>query len=276
MKKILLVAALIPVMASAQKTPDSSKLQLPQPVKEKIKSILPNVNQVINPSNNQHAYRVLPWVHRFLDTASAASINRFLRETTDSTLQLLQYESITARHSYFLENPYSPNDKDGDGVRSIESGGADCDDLNNNTFPGNNEQCEGYFIFTAYEKKYILINRYQDEDCDYATVAGPSPDGDEDHDKQICNTCINYSGRIPSGTDRVAVVPTLSAISLGNPNRNYTIRGYDCDDHNYSLIRASQICIDERTIAVCENGKWRYYPCQKCVTQPNGTGVVVE
>jgi hypothetical protein len=74
----------------------------------------------------------------------------------------------------------------------------------------------------------------------------------------------------------VVVIPTVSAISLGNPGRTYTVRGWDCDDHNPALTKTSQICINETTIAVCENGKWKLYPCRKCVTQPNGTGVVVE
>lgn len=278
MKQILLFWVLLPLLLHAQKDPDSSKLRLPQGLKENLKSILPNVQPAVNPMNNQHAYRTLPWLHRFLDTASEQSINRFLSEGNDSILQLTQYETMSARHAYSRDNPRSTNDKDGDGTQSIESGGGDCDDLDNDSYRGNPERCSGYRVFSTWGKKYIIINKYHDEDCDPTTVAGAKPDGDEDGDKQICFSCLNYSPRIPVGSDpaQVAIIPTPSAISLGNPNRSYTVRGYDCDDHNPALIRASQICIDARTIAVCENGKWRYYPCIRCVRQPNGSGVVME
>jgi hypothetical protein len=275
MKQLLLFLILLPVFLRAQNNPDSNKLKVTEGLKEKVKSILPNL-QVVRPLNAQNAYRTLPWLHRFLDTASATSISRFLTEGNDSTLQLVHYETMTARHAYFMGEAASDPDKDGDGFRSISVGGNDCDDLDNNNYPGNAERCQGYYIFTAWEKKYIIIAKYHDEDCSPGTIAGAAPDGDDDRDNQVSCSCLNYASEIPAGYGQVAIAPTISAIMLGNPNRRYTIRGFDCDDHNPALIRVSQVCRDERTIAVCENGKWRNYPCRRCVTQPNGSGVVVE
>ena len=273
MRKLLLIVFLVPSFLQAQN--DSSKLSIPQLLKEKVKSILQSPGVVI-PVNNKYAYQTLPWLHKFLDTASGSSIDKFLAETEDSILQMVYFESIVAKRANTKDNPYSINDKDGDGTASIAAGGTDCDDLDRNTYRGNPEKCEGYFIFEGWQKKYIMINRYHDEDCNPCSISGYRPDGDKDMDGQVCFTCSNYSTNIPMGCDQVSTMPTTSKFLMGDPTRRYTTRGWDCDDRNPAIIRASQVCIDEKTIAVCENGKWKYYPCRKCVTQPNGIGVVVD
>lgn len=275
MKVQLLLLFFLPGLIQAQKISDLKKV-VPSVISKVLPGVhQPNLEQVINPTPGPNDYRTLPWLHQFLDTASVSSVYKFLKETNDSVLQLVHYETMSVLHAI----NYSPpgTDKDRDGHTSAESGGDDCDDLDGNCHPGNPETCSGYRLFDAWKKKYIIIYKYHDEDCNPCTVTGYPPDGDMDGDKIICSSCLNYSARSPIGCPYdLAIVPTVSAISLSNPLRAFTIRGGDCDDHNPALGRASQICIDKRTVAVCENGEWKYYPCTKCVVQPNGTGVVAE
>jgi hypothetical protein len=54
------------------------------------------------------------------------------------------------------------------------------------------------------------------------------------------------------------------------------ICGNDCDDKNFSLIKNSQKCIGSANAGMCVNGEWQIIPCKKCITQANGTGIVIE
>ncbi len=63
-------------------------------------------------------------------------------------------------------------DIDGDGVRSVVCGGADCDDDDANRFPGNAEVCDAAGV---------------DEDCDPATVGERDVDGDGVSSALCCN-----------------------------------------------------------------------------------------
>jgi hypothetical protein len=56
----------------------------------------------------------------------------------------------------------------------------------------------------------------------------------------------------------------------------YATHGLDCDDTNPAIGKNSQKCIGENKVATCVSGKWELKDCRKCVTQPNGTGLVVE
>ena len=63
-------------------------------------------------------------------------------------------------------------DRDGDGVDSIDCGGADCDDSDPNRFPGNVEVCD---------------EEAHDEDCDPMTIGNRDLDGDGYIDRRCGN-----------------------------------------------------------------------------------------
>ncbi|NIS37211.1 MAG: hypothetical protein GWO04_47970, partial [Actinobacteria bacterium] len=69
-------------------------------------------------------------------------------------------------------------DADGDGVDAIECGGRDCDDSDDQRYPGNTEVCDGAGV---------------DEDCDAATFGFRDQDMDGFGDASCCNgdTCGN-------------------------------------------------------------------------------------
>src|SRR5882672_5949249 len=185
MKRLLIIVSFLPALLYAQKDTASRRVNTPVMMKALNNVINPSTKMLIISGDGPNAYHTLPWLHRFLDTASSISIGRFLTETSDSILQLVHYESETARHAFVFDHPYSPSDKDGDGRSSYEYGGDDCDDLDSDTYPGHTERCDGYVIFDAFNKKYIIIYRYHDEDCDPTTIAGNfNNDVDADGDKQ--------------------------------------------------------------------------------------------
>ncbi len=64
-------------------------------------------------------------------------------------------------------------DFDGDGVDAVECGGEDCDDGDDDRFPGNPEICDSAGV---------------DEDCDPSTLGGADLDGDGFEDLACCNT----------------------------------------------------------------------------------------
>ncbi len=63
-------------------------------------------------------------------------------------------------------------DADGDGARAIACGGNDCDDNDDNAYPGNTEVCD---------------TEGHDEDCDPATFGIRDGDGDDEPDAACCN-----------------------------------------------------------------------------------------
>ncbi|MCZ7681375.1 MAG: MopE-related protein [Sandaracinaceae bacterium] len=75
-------------------------------------------------------------------------------------------------------------DADGDGVASIECGGADCDDADANRYPGNLEVCDA---------------EAHDEDCDPTTYGDRDADSDGVADAACCN--VASSGDRICGTD---------------------------------------------------------------------------
>ncbi|UJR84342.1 MopE-related protein [Sandaracinus amylolyticus] len=69
------------------------------------------------------------------------------------------------------------SDADGDGSESTDCGGDDCDDANDQRFPGNSERCDAEGL---------------DEDCDPTTLAGD--EGDLDDDGEVSSACCQDRG----------------------------------------------------------------------------------
>lgn len=67
---------------------------------------------------------------------------------------------------------HSLEDRDGDGHKSVESGGDDCDDYDSDRYPGNTEFCDPL---------------HHDEDCDSKTNGGEDQDKDGFADGACCN-----------------------------------------------------------------------------------------
>ncbi len=100
-------------------------------------------------------------------------------------------------------------DADGDGVRSVDCGGADCDDADANRFPGNREFCD---------------TEHHDEDCDPLTFGIRDSDADDAPDALCCNIESDGVTR-HCGTDcddmRAGVNPDVPEVCNG--------RDDDCD-----------------------------------------------
>lgn len=94
-------------------------------------------------------------------------------------------------------------DRDQDGFDSIECGGEDCDDDDENRFPGNTEICD---------------EEHHDEDCQKKTFGERDEDGDGDPDDQCCNR-DEETGELYCGSD----------CDDGDPNK-YTGNTETCDD----------------------------------------------
>lgn len=100
-------------------------------------------------------------------------------------------------------------DADGDGHRSTDCGGDDCDDSDLNRFPGNTEVCD---------------LEDHDEDCNPTTFGIRDADGDGEPDADCCN--IDDDGVATCGTD---CDDTRSTVSPRSPE---VCDGFDnnCDD----------------------------------------------
>ncbi len=96
-------------------------------------------------------------------------------------------------------------DADGDGHRSADCGGDDCDDSDANRFPGNTEICDA---------------NDRDEDCDARTFGIRDGDGDMFADQQCCN--VDSAGMRHCGDDcndsRANVHPSLAEACDGLDN----------------------------------------------------------
>jgi len=90
--------------------------------------------------------------------------------------------------------------------------------------------------------------RHHDEDCNPETYGHRDADGDGVVDGRCCNR--DRAGRLACGAD--------------------------CDDGNFAVQPASQVC-DGTGVAICvAGGRFRKAACPRgtvCISQPNGTGV---
>ena len=281
--KFLLPFLLIPFQLLAQSDPS--------------KKTMPDLQNTMNiPANKSVAhetiipptvfYRAIPTLHRFLDTASGASIYSLIYDTPDSILALVQNESETALANFISQNYTDVNDKDGDGHNSSAAGGDDCNDFNMWVHPYVNERCLGSFLIgrsqplslgkAFYSGPPILfMHRFLNEDCNPCTVSGNLSEGDQDGDGQVSCSCTNFSSTatlVVGCPFSYAQVP-FSYEPSGAISR-YIIRGPDCDDQNPAIIRGAQQCLNDKTVKVCENGAWKLYGGQKCIPQRNGTAIV--
>lgn len=239
-----------------------------------------------------------------LRTNALPEMRKYIQSLSLSQQLAIQLQTVDIIHSYHeaFGNKEGRRDQatgwqtiydiDNDGALSTASGGDDCDDYNFFVHPGRQEICQPDTVFDFYGKRIVWISSLADEDCDPETVAKVVPDafgnlaepipGDQDGDGLLDCRCANYGiGRKPQRFEQKGDAVPWAILILEEMNRsttgvNYLIRGTDCDDTNPALAKNGQKCMSETQVAICVNGKWEVKPCRKCVTQPNGTGVVIE
>ena len=128
-------------------------------------------------------------------------------------------------------------DNDGDGHRSLDCMGDDCDDNDPNRFPGRQEVCDV---------------ADHDEDCDPTTYGQRDADGDQFFDAQCCN--VNGAGVRSCGPDcqdsNAAIVPGAQI----------------CNKSDSSNVYICQISGAFGTAIPCGLN-------QTCTEQPNGLGI---
>jgi len=132
-------------------------------------------------------------------------------------------------------------DVDGDGVRSVQCGGADCDDHDPDRYPGNPERCVG----TLRDGGSLADH---DEDCNPCTVSSAVfDDGDQDLDGFPSASCTNsWTGSGPPGCD-------LNRVSVAA----HLVAGRDCDDGNANVHPDQpEVCnhVDDNCDGVVDEG----------------------
>jgi hypothetical protein len=192
---------------------------------------------------------------------------------------IIQTETQDAMRTYFIAHSgKTDNDKDGDGFIGTYAGGNDGDDFSNFSYPGKAELCNGINIFNLGGLRLVWIYALGDEDCDLLTVKlEETYDGDEDGDGIINCNCKNLSEIPPWFTITKWSSITYSEFNLPNKmHYRYVVSGIDCDDKNPNIGKEGQKCISPTKVGMCVGGGWKTFDCIKCVTQPNGSGLVVE
>jgi hypothetical protein len=180
-------------------------------------------------------------------------------------------------------------DVDSDGHPSGATGGDDCDDFNPLIHPSARELCTKDSIHHVDGTTIVWMPSLVNEDCNPATVVPDqtavqvTSESDRDGDGVYSCECYNYGlGPLPQlRITNDAIQKKWSSIVLIPLKKDvfgadFLTHGSDCDDTNPAIGKNSQKCVGENKVATCVSGKWELKDCRKCVTQPNGTGLVVE
>lgn len=239
---------------------------------------------------------------------SDPTLNAHLRARNDrATLQYLSTLSMEQRikiqiQSSTLMNTVcrrlkrgSETDKDGDGHFAWDIGGDDCDDWNYLVHPSARETCAKDSILQLDGTTIIWMPSLLDEDCNPFTIVHVNPnmpgsvqepsESDRDGDGIASCECFNFGfGSLPQNaysTTSDAIQKKWENIILmplkkESSGADFLTHGVDCDDTNPAIVKNSQKCMGENRVAICVKGKWEVKDCRKCVTQPNGTGLVTE
>lgn len=242
---------------------------------------------------------------------SDPTLNTHLRARNDqATLQYLSTLGLEQRIKIQIQSSALMNtvcrrlkrgtetDKDGDGHPARDIGGDDCDDWNYLVNPSARELCVKDSIVRIDGTSIVWMPSLVDEDCNPNTI-GPvdlnlqgyiqhgfvqePSESDRDGDGMASCECFNYGlGALPVlRTTKDAVQKKWESIILvplkkESSGADFLTHGVDCDDTNPAIVKNSQKCMGENKVAVCVKGKWEVKDCRKCVTQPNGTGLVTE
>jgi hypothetical protein len=236
---------------------------------------------------------------------SDPTLNTHLRARNDrATLQYLSTLGLEQRIKIQIQSASLMNtvcrrlkrgtetDKDGDSHPAQDIGGDDCDDWNHLVNPSARELCVKDSIVRIDGTTIVWMPSLVDEDCNPYTVVqtdngalsvGQPNDSDRDGDGIPSCECFNYGhGPLPVFSitkdeiqkkwETIILIP-LKKESSG---ADFITHGPDCDDTNPAIGKNSQKCMGENKVAICIRGKWELKDCRKCVTQPNGTGLVTE
>jgi hypothetical protein len=205
----------------------------------------------------------------------------------------IQNQSALLMNSLYRRlNPGSRNDADADGHVKMAVGGDDCDDFNPLIYPSDNETCAKDSVLYVDGTMVVWMPSLVDEDCNVVTIVskqreprdGQFPsESDRDGDGIYSCECYNYGMgtlpvidylRDPIQVKWAGII--LSPLKKESSGADFLTHGTDCDDTNPAIGKNSQKCVGENKVATCVRGKWELKDCRKCVSQPNGTGLVVE
>ncbi|WP_421800039.1 DUF7452 domain-containing protein [Haliscomenobacter sp.] len=270
------------------------------------------IGEVVNNNMGNVAVVAPPSANAATSTGySDPTLNTHLRARNDrATLQYLSTLSLEQRIKIQIQSSALMNtvcrrlkrgvetDKDGDGHPAWDIGGDDCDDWNYLVNPSARETCAKDSILQLDGTTIIWMPSLLDEDCNPGTI-GPvdlnlqgyiqhgfvqePSESDRDGDGIASCECFNYGlGALPVfRTTKDAVQKKWESIILvplkkESSGADFLTHGPDCDDTNPAIVKNSQKCMGENKVAICVKGKWEVKDCRKCVTQPNGTGLVTE
>jgi hypothetical protein len=234
-----------------------------------------------------------PTLNTYLRAQNKQAILKYLGALgLEQRIKIQNQSALLMNSLYRRLNPGSRNDADADGHPSSAIGGDDCDDFNPLIYPSDNEVCAKDSVIYVDGALVVWMPSLVDEDCNAATIVSkqyeptnaqfPS-EGDRDGDGIYSCECYNYGKGRPPAIDyfRDPIQAQWKAVILVPLNKesagaDYLTHGIDCDDTNPAIVKNSQKCVGENKVATCVSGKWELKDCRKCVTQPNGTGLVVE
>lgn len=225
-------------------------------------------------------------LNHLLTVGNEEEIKQYIQSLPFEKQFIIQTESEYAIHAYYRKGGGThTTDNDGDGDNNVSArNGGDCND--NNPFVSSlvHEKCKGVIVRDFPGLRVVWINALCDEDCDVVTVGNIKgqewKDSDEDRDGAVNCNCKNFTTRDiplePQFVSRWSHISYSAVKGANKMNYKFVVSGADCDDNNPNIGKEGQVCIAPNKVGMCVGGVWKTFECKKCVTQPNGSGLVVE